>query len=203
MRQTIAKMVCGAGLASLAVACGGGNVSGRYVGVGETFLESMTFVSDEKVEVVFIGQTRADSYVQDGSTITITAPNGQRSAFTLDGNGCLTNQLLGTYCKDGTSPGAASAAGSSDSRAGARVYEATSPEGRIRLEFGAGSKVQLTMVPNAGSDAPDRMSFDVSYEEHGDDIAVALPGSDRLLLTRRGDDLEGTMNGETLRFVRR
>jgi hypothetical protein len=47
------------------------------------------------------------------------------------------------------------------------------------------------------------MSFEVPYEVSGNDITISLPGSERLQLTRAGNDLEGTMNGETVRFVRR
>jgi hypothetical protein len=186
---------------ALCGACGGG-VSGRYVGKGETFLDSITFVSDERVQVVFIGQTREDTYVLDGSTVTITAPNGQRSAFTVGSDGCLTNQLLGTYCKDGAAAPAPAEA-SSPARGGAEVFEATAREGRIRLEFGVARKAQITMMPENLADAPERMSFDVSYEVSGDDITVNLPGNESLRLTRSGEDLEGTMNGETVRFVRR
>jgi hypothetical protein len=47
------------------------------------------------------------------------------------------------------------------------------------------------------------MSFDVGYEMSGNEITVTLPGSEPLMLTRAGDDLEGTMNGETVRFVKK
>ena len=59
------------------------------------------------------------------------------------------------------------------------------------------------MVPTGIADAPERMSFDVSYAVLGNQVTVNLPGSEPLLLTRAGSDLEGTMNGETVRFVTR
>ena len=183
------------------VGCGGG-VEGRYVGKGETFFESLTFRSDNKVEIVFINQKAEGAFEVAGNTITMTVPNGDKAALVLDGNGCLTNSLIGTYCKDGSAPGASV---SSDSLAGglAKQYEAQAQEGRIALEFGDARKVRVTMTPAGVSDIPDRMSFDVGYDVNGDEITINLPGNERLLLTRAGSDLEGTMNGETVRFVRR
>jgi hypothetical protein len=185
----------------LAAGCGGG-VEGRYVGQGETFFESLTFRSDDKVEVVFINQTAEGAYEVDGNTVTMTAPNGDKTAFVLEGDGCLTNSLIGTYCRDGSAPDA-SASSASSSGGLAQRYEAQAQEGRIALEFGDATKVRVTMMPSGPSDIPDRMSFDVGYDVSGDEITINLPGNERLMLTRAGNDLEGTMNGETVRFVRR
>ena len=188
--------------ATLAAGCGGGGVQGRYVGKGETFFESLTFRSDNKVEIVFINQLAEGSYEVDGDAVTMTAPNGDKARFALDDDGCLTNSLVGTYCKDGSAPSAASSGNSSPGGL-AQVYEAQAQEGRIALEFGAAKKVRVTMKPSGPSEIPDGMSFEVPYEVSGNDITISLPGSERLQLTRAGNDLEGTMNGETVRFVRR
>jgi hypothetical protein len=59
------------------------------------------------------------------------------------------------------------------------------------------------MVPTGIADAPERMRFDVAYAVDGNEITVNLPGSETLPLTRAGGDLEGTFNGETVRFVKR
>ncbi len=59
------------------------------------------------------------------------------------------------------------------------------------------------MVPTGIADAPERLSFDVAYAVDGSEITVDLPGSETLLLTRAGGDLEGTLNGERVRFVKR
>lgn len=199
-RRTIAVL----SLAAFACACGGGGVQGRYVPKGETFFESLTFRSDNKVEVVFINQQAEGTYEVDGDAITMTAPNGQKARLVLDDNGCLTNSLIGTYCKDGSAPSAASSSsGNSSPGRLAQVYEAQAREGRIALEFNAAKKVRLTMTPSGASDIPERMSFDVDYEVDGNAITINLPGNERLQLTRAGNDLEGTMNGETVRFVRR
>jgi hypothetical protein len=155
------------------------------------------------VDVVLIGVTHEGTYEMDGDTVTVVGANGTRTPLTLASNGCLDGGgLVGTYCKDGGAPPAASAGARSPGGL-AQLYEATTSEGRITLAFSAGRKVQLTMVPTGLADAPDRMSFDVGYEMSGNEITVTLPGSEPLMLTRAGDDLEGTMNGETVRFVKK
>jgi hypothetical protein len=188
-------LICG-----LTIGCGGG-VQGRYLGKGETFFQSLTFRADNKVEIVFINQTTEGSYEVDGNAVTMTVPNGDKARLVLDDNGCLTNSLIGTYCKDGSAP--AKAASDTTPIGLAEVYEAQAREGRIALEFSAANKVRLTMKPNRTTDIPDGMNFEVPYEVSGDEITISLPGNERLQLTRFGNDLEGTMNGETVRFVRR
>ena len=185
-----------------AAACGGTRVEGRYAGKGQTFFESMTFVSDKTVEIEFIGLKHQRAYTIDGDKLTITAPDGQQATLTVDSNGCLTHELLGTYCKDGSAPAVARTAATGTS-AVSQTYEAQAREGRIALEFGAARKVRLTMTPSAGTNIPDRVSFDVAYAVNGDQISITLPGDEPLTLTRTGNDLTGTLNGETVRFVRR
>lgn len=189
-----------------ATACGGG-VEGEYVGKkGESFFDSLTFRSDGKVEVVMIGVRHEGTFEADGDQVTITAPNGDRTPLRLDSGGCLTHPIAGTYCKGG-SAGATSEdstrGGSAGGQASGEVYEARAREGQIRLEFGAARKARITMVPTGIADAPERMSFDVSYAVDGDQVTVNLPGNEPLMLTRAGRDLEGAMNGETVRFVKR
>jgi hypothetical protein len=189
-------------LCTLATACGGGSVEGEYVGKrGESFFDSLTFRSDGKVEVVMIGVRHEGTFEADGGQVTITAPNGERTPLTLESNGCLTHPIAGTYCKGGS--GASSTASSTPPSSGAEVYEARAREGQITIEFGAARKARITMVPNGIADAPERMSFDVSYAVDGDRVTVDLPGNEPLMLTRTGSDLEGSMNGESVRFVKR
>jgi hypothetical protein len=199
-----ASAVVAAALA--ACGCGGTTVEGRYVGQNDTIIDALTFKSGGRVDVELIGVTHEGTYEIDGNSVTVVAPNGTKTALTVASNGCLEGGgLVGTYCKDGSAPAAAAASTAGAGGALAQTYETRTSEGRIRLEFGAGQKVQLTMTPHdaGGSGMPDRLSFDVDYEVDGDDITLNLPGSERLLLTRSGDGLEGTMNGETVRFVRR
>jgi hypothetical protein len=189
----------------LAAACGGG-VAGEYVGKkGESFFDSLTFRSDGKVDVVMIGVRHEGVYETDGDQVFITAPNGERTPLRIESNGCLTHPIAGTYCKGGSSASAAADTSNApaSSAAGAEVYEARAREGQIRLEFGAARKARITMVPTGLADAPERMSFDVSYAVDGDQVTVNLPGNEPLTLIRAGGDLEGTMNGETVRFVKR
>ncbi|HVQ13068.1 MAG TPA: hypothetical protein VMS40_05735 [Vicinamibacterales bacterium] len=199
-RRTLAVL----SLAAFACACGSGGVQGRYVPKGETFFESLTLRSDGKVDVVMIGVRHEGSYEVDGDQVTITAPNGQKTPLKLDSSGCLTHPIAGTYCRDGSgSSASAEATADKSGPPGTEAYEARAREGQIRLEFGAAKKVRLTMSPSGASDIPERMSFDVNFEVDGNEITISLPGNERLQLTRAGNDLEGTMNGETVRFVRR
>lgn len=197
-------------MSAFAIACGGGGVQGEYVGrKGESFFDSLTFRSDGKVDVVLIGVRHEGAYEVDGDQVTITAPSGERTPLRIDASGCLTHPVAGIYCK-----GAAQAASGGDGTRGGNgaqaapqspgeVYEARAREGQIRLELSAARKARITMVPAGVADAPDRMSFDVSYAVDGDRVTVNLPGNEPLMLTRAGSDLEGTMNGETVRFVKR
>jgi hypothetical protein len=205
---TSALVIC-----AFVAACGGSSVQGEYLGKeGESFFDSLTFRSDGKVEVVLIGVRHEGAYEVDGDLVTITAPSGDRTPLRLGSNGCLTHPIAGTYCKGGNASasrgGSSAFAGATADRAdppasGGEVYEARAREGQIRLEFGAARKARITMVPSGLTDAPERMSFDVSYAMDGDRIRVNLPGNEPLMLTRAGGDLEGTMNGETVRFVKR
>ena len=192
---------------AVAVACGGGRVQGEYIGKkGESFFDSLTFRSDGKVEVVLIGVRHEGIYEVDGDQVTITAPNGERNPLRLDSNGCLTHPIAGTYCKGGSGRAAVrddAGRGESLDSPGTDVYEAFVREGQIKIEFGAARKARVTMVPTTTTDAPERLSFDVSYGVDGNQITVNLPGNEPLLLTRAGSDLQGTMNGDTVRFVKR
>lgn len=199
-------------LCTFAAACGGSGVQGEYIGTkGESFFDSLTFRSDGQVEVVLIGVRHEGSFEADGDQVTITAPSGDRTPLRLGSNGCLTHPIAGTYCKGGSAGDSARSGGPSDEARrggssdppGADVYEASAREGQIRLEFGAARKARITMVPTGIAGAPERMSFDVSYAVDGNQITVNLPGNEPLMLTRAGTDLEGTMNGETVRFVKR
>src|SRR5688500_6951226 len=192
-------------LCALAAACGGSG-EGEYIGkTGESFFDSLTLRSGGKLDVVMIGVRHEGTYAVDGDQVIITASNGQRTPLHVESNGCLTHPIAGTYCKGSRGASSASAEATADksdpARApGAEVYEARAREGQIRLEFGAARKARITMVPTGIADAPERMSFDVSYALDGDRVTVNLPGNEPLMLTRAGGDLEGTLNGETVRF---
>jgi hypothetical protein len=186
-------------------ACGGG-VEGRYMPRGDALFESLTLGAEGRAEVVFIGAPGTATYTVDGNVVSMTR-DGDQALFVLE-DGCLTNSILGTYCRAGDVPASvggssASASGAAAATGGPETYEATTPEGRIRLELLDGSQARMTMRPNApGGDVPSQMSFDVSYERDGDDMLVSLPGEDPMQLVRSGRDYVATMNGQTARFVR-
>lgn len=189
-------------------ACGGGNVEGRYVARGDTLFESVTLAADGRAEVVFIGAPAPGTYVVDGNAITLTAQNGDKVLFIAGDDGCITNSLIGAYCRDGSAPvavgAAAAAAATGGGTGGPEAYEAVTQEGRIRLELLSESQARMTMRPNVPGQGgmPAQMSIDVFYERDGNDMMVALPGEDPIELQRDGRDLVATMNGETARFVR-
>lgn len=190
----------------LVAACGGASVEGRYVPRGDALFESLTLGAEGRVDIVFIGAPAQGTYVIDGNAITLTAPNGDKSLFIVD-DGCLTNSILGRYCRDGSAPavsgGATAVAATAGGTSGPEAYEAVTDEGRIRLELLSESQARMTMKPNApGGGMPAQMSIDVFYERDGNDMIVALPGEDPMQLLRDGRDFVATMNGETARFVR-
>jgi hypothetical protein len=185
-------------------ACGGPSVEGRYVGRGDTFFDSLTFGANGRAEVVLIGVTHPASYVLDGDSITLTAPNGTESRFVVGNDGCLTHAIVGTFCRDGSAPATLGAAAASVATGGSEAYEAVTQEGRIRLEILSESQARMIMRPNApgGNGMPAQMSLDLYYERDGDDMILALPGDDPMQLLRDGRDFVASMNGETARFVR-
>jgi hypothetical protein len=189
---------------ALVAGCGGG-VEGRYVPRGDALFESLTLGAEGRVEIVFIGAPGLGTYTTDGNVVTLNR-EGEKALFVLD-DGCLTNSILGTYCRAGNAPPSVGSAGAGNAAAaatgGAEIYQATTQEGRITLELLSGSQARLTMRPNApGGDLPAQMSFDVSYEREGDGMLISLPGEDPMQLIRSGRDFVATMNGETARFVR-
>jgi hypothetical protein len=196
-------------VAALLAACGGARIEGRYTPRGDAFFESLTLGAEGRVDVVFIGQPAVGSYVVDGSSITLTGPTGDKVAFVVGDDGCLTNSIAGRYCRAGDAPsggggssgGAVAAGGGATS--GPEAYEAVMDQGRLRIELISESQARMTMRPNApGGDLPAQMSFDVFYERDGGNLLVALPGEEPMRLVRDGRDYLATMDGETARFVR-
>lgn len=193
-------------------ACGGSGIEGHYPGVeGNSLLTSITLRSGGKADFVYplgFGNSGEGSYVVDGDSVTLTAPSGDKARMALDAKGCLTNPIVGDYCKNGSAaPGAAASGGSAAPSAnggGVETYQATTPEGRILLELTAASTARMTMIPlnGGGNGMPERMTFDLSYERSGDGITIEMPGEGPTQLVRSGADLMMTANGETARFVR-
>lgn len=198
-------------VATLLAACGGGgsDIEGRYDGVeGDSLMESITLGSDGVASVVYpfgFGTSGQGSYTVDGSTVNVTVPGGDKASLQIEANGCLTHFIVGTYCRNGNG-GGSSSGGTSIATAGGGTerYEATTEEGRILLELMAGGTARMTMTPfdSGGAGMPQRMTFDLSYEVHGNNFTIEMPGEGPTELTRSGRDLMMTSNGETARFIR-
>jgi hypothetical protein len=192
--------------AAALAACGGSGIEGQYVGVeGDSLLESVTLGSDGVASVVYplgFGTSGEGAYLVDGEKVTLTVPSGDKAQFSIDANGCLTHVIVGTYCRDG-SRNASSAGAAPAAPGGTERYEATTAEGRISLELMAGGAARMTMTPSgANAGAPQRMSFDLRYEQRGGDLTIDFPGDGPTALVRSGRDLLMTQGGETARFIR-
>jgi hypothetical protein len=211
MNGNLNRLTTVAVIAVSTAACGGGaRLEGKYVGAeGDSLLESITLGSDGAASVVYplgFGNSGQGSYTLDGDAITLTAPSGDRAQFQIDKAGCLTNVIVGKYCRDGSrgaSSGGASAAGAA-AGGGTERYEATTEQGRILLELMAGGTARMTMTPfgGGGSGVPQRMTFDLSYEVSGGNVSMEMPGEGPTELVRSGRDLLMTSGGETARFIR-
>src|SRR6185503_1795712 len=118
--------------------CGGPSIEGRYLPRGDALFESVTLGAEGRADVVFIGAPAQGSYVVDGNAVTLTAPNGDKALLLVDDDGCLTNSIIGKYCRSGDAPastaGGASVAGGGGATGGPEAWEAATQQGRIRLE---------------------------------------------------------------------
>ena len=93
-----ARLFC-LGAALLIAGCGGG-VEGTYVGGDDSLMQSMTFKSDGKVDVVIINGIGGEgTCVVDGKVVRVSA-NGSTTEFTIGDDDCLHGPLMaGTLCK--------------------------------------------------------------------------------------------------------
>ena len=183
-------------LSLLLAACGGGGLSGTYTPSGGAgFFEKLTFTSDKTAEITFMGQTREIGYEVDGKRLKIINPNaGETQIFTIDDTGCFDGGgFIGKYCRtDGI---AALLSG----RELAGTWEAKAPGGSLRLTFGEGNKVRLTIADNSGTPQTD----DVNYEVAGNRVTISAPGGPAVELIRKGDSLTGDFGGLTVTFTHR
>jgi hypothetical protein len=78
---------------------GGSKLDGTYVGAPHAHFEKLTFKSEGKVELTFMGSTSEATYVVEGDKVKISAA-GQTQIFTVDKQGCLDGGgIVGKYCK--------------------------------------------------------------------------------------------------------
>lgn len=186
---TRAILVAGAALLS---ACGT-RIEGTYVGRGPTFLQSLEFDSDGKVNVTFMGMTRQGTYSVEDDQVVVTV-GADSNVFKIDDAGCLAGGgFLGSYCKEGNSRPAAP----DEKLAG--TYVAMIAGGSIALEFADDHAVRMTMVDPNGAEE----SGNVTYALNGDRVTIAGPEGQKLELTREANKLEGYMGDLQVRFVRR
>lgn len=80
--------------------CHNTGLSGTYIGEEGAFLEKLTFVSHDKVELTFLGTTTEVTYSKEGNKIKINNA-GDNQILYITNNGCLDGGgFIGKYCKD-------------------------------------------------------------------------------------------------------
>ena len=188
----------------------GARLDGDYVGTGNSFFEKLSFKSGGKVRITFMGMTKVGTYEIDGKEVLITTGN-ETNVFTIDEQGCVVGGgLLGKYCKGGAAQddaakaaqdgrtdnqGAKGAGGKPASLSG--IYKAGNREMSIALDFKPDQKVRVSV---AGTKAK-KESVNATYKVTGDRVTVSVPdGSPPLVLTRKGNTLEGAPEGETVKM---
>jgi hypothetical protein len=122
-------------------------------------------------------------------TITIA---GETNVLTRGDDGCLDGGgLIGRYCK-----------GESTSRSKEPGLSGTWKTGNgqegIVLRFRSDGAVDVT-VSEAGSQPETRQA---RYDQDGDQVTIRTPDGEAMELVRRGDALESSSMGVTIRFTR-
>lgn len=80
--------------------CFENGLSGTYIGEDGAFLEKMTFISNDKVELTFLGATTETTYIKEGKKVKIDNA-GDNQIFAITENGCLDGGgFIGKYCKE-------------------------------------------------------------------------------------------------------
>ncbi len=179
----------------LLAACGGGGLSGTWTPSGGAgFFEKLTFISADKVEITFMGQTKELAYELEGKKLRLITQAGEIQIFSRDGDGCLDGGgMLGKYCqRDGI---AALLTG----RELTGTWEARAPNGSLRLTFVDGNRVRLTIANERGTP----QSGHANYEVSGDQVTISAPGEPTVQLTRKGESLKGDFGGLTVTFTHR
>jgi hypothetical protein len=172
----------------------GDTLNGTYSGAGQGFLDKLTFMSDGTVEVTFMQMTKEGTYAIDGKKVKITLGDDTH-VLTLDDRGCLDGGgMLGIYCTNGGG-GRRIATGSGL----LGVYKAGDSEASIMLDFQNGQKVRVTIAEAGGG----KGTAEGAYEINGQRITLTVPGGMPLVLTHRGEMLEGSLDGHSIKFVKR
>jgi hypothetical protein len=202
-------LVASALAVAVSTAAWAAKLEGDYLGTGNSFFEKLTFKSGGKVRVTFAGMTKQGTYELDGNEVLITIGN-ETNVFNVDAQGCMVGGgFLGKYCKDGEGKktaaktdkaSASDKAGSAPSSKAAKLsgrYKAGNPEMTVALDFKTEERVRITV---SGRKAKTE-STDATYKVAGDRVTISVPdGSPPLVLTRKGNVLEGAPEGETMKM---
>lgn len=179
------------------LACGGGDLPGVYEPEGGAgFFESLTFHAGGAVDITFMGMTKEATWSREGSRIAITNA-GETQVFTRGEDGCLDGGgFLGTYCK-----GEGSSAGPKpDTPDLVGVWETSTPEGRMALEFLKGGRLRGVLTEGGRSEREEG-----TWERSGTTIKVRVPNGEPMELVQAGEVLEASdpSGSFTIRFRRR
>jgi hypothetical protein len=86
-------------MAASITACGGGNITGEYVGQPGSWVDKLNFGPGNEVRAVDGGDTAAGVFRVEGKEIFLTIGTDQNTLMIV-GNGCLDGgRHLGVYCK--------------------------------------------------------------------------------------------------------
>ncbi len=197
-----------------------GTYSGEDAASGERtgFLDSLTFLTDNRVEATFLGETRSGTYRVDGDQVTVMIGNdGSPEVLKLTDGDCLVGMgIAGKYCKTGRATAAVAAGGMGDAPPGNGMapagagsadpasivgnYEARDPatgQG-MHLEFDAGRGVTLTMLEPGAPPESGR----ASYVVEGDRVTLMNDTGVPMVFRRDGNALVFTDGAESIRLER-
>lgn len=80
--------------------CFNESLSGTYIGQEDAFLEKLTFISKNKVELTFLGITSEATYIKEKNRVKINNA-GESQILIITENGCLDGgSFIGKYCKN-------------------------------------------------------------------------------------------------------
>jgi hypothetical protein len=157
------------------LACGP-DLEGVYSGKGTGFLERIEFKDDERVELTFMGMTKEGTFEVEDDKVRINNA-GDVSILRIDGDCLDGGGILGRYCKvDGDEDEAESA-----SLAG-KTFTAGPLGEQMVLEFVDDDTLRMTLEGE---------SQELSYEVDDDEITVEGEEGRKLVMTRRGDEIQG------------
>ena len=177
----------------------GSSVEGVYSGTENSWLERIDLRDEQRVELTFMGTTKEGTYEVEKDRVRINN-GGDISILRIDDDGCLDGgEVLGKYCKNGSSSGGGSSTSSSskrsaDSQLAGSLY-AFGPVGdEMMLESIDDERVRITI---------DGESESLDYETRGNRISIEGKDGTAWEFTRRGEDLEGGPEGAAMIFRKR